>query len=131
MLKKEIMKIKLHTITRLNDVIKNIINNKEYKIDVVTKFQMLGILKEFETSLINIETIRNEKIMEYGKPNEEGNVFIDQTDAENIGKFVADMNVLMNSDVELDINPLDAKTVSDIGLSADELMVLYDIMELK
>ena len=107
------------------------INNKEYKIDVVTKFQMLGILKKFETSLINIETIRNEKIMEYGKTNEEGNVFIDQTDTENMGKFIADMNALMNSDVELDINLLDAKTVSDIGLSADELMVLYDIMELK
>lgn len=124
------MQIKLHKVTKLNDVLKNIINNKDYKLDVVTKFQMLGILKEFETSLINIETIRNEKIMEYGKPNEEGNVFIDQTDTENMGKFIADMNVLMNSDVELDINLLDAKTISDIGLSADELMVLYDIMEL-
>ena len=124
------MQIKLHKVMRLNDVIKNIINNKEYKLDVVTKFQMLGILKKFETPLVNIDTIRNEKIIEYGKINEEGNVFIDQTDTENMGKFIADMNALMNSDVELDINLLDAKTVSDIGLSADELMVLYDIMEL-
>ena len=124
------MQIKLHKVMKLNDVLKNIINNKDYKLDVVTKFQMLGILKEFEAPLMNIETIRNEKIIEYGKTNEEGNVFIDQTDTENMGKFIADMNALMNSDVELDINPLDAKTVSDIGLSADELMTLYDIMEL-
>ena len=124
------MEIKLHKVMKLNDILKNIINNKEYKIDVVTKFQMLGILKKFETPLMNIETIKNEKIMEYGKTNEEGGAFIEQSDTENMGKFIADMNALMNSDVELDINPLDAKTVSDIGLSADELMVLYDIMEL-
>ena len=125
------MKIKLYAVTKLNDVIKNIINNKEYKIDIVTKFQMLGILKTFETSLMNIETIKHEKIMEYGTTTEEGNVFIDKNDAENMAKFIEDMNALMNSEVEIDINPLDAESISDIGLSADELMVLYDIMELK
>lgn len=125
------MKIKLHKILNINNTLKNIINNKEYKIDVVTKFQMLGILKEFESHLANMETIRNEKIMEYGKTNDKGETYIDQTDIENKNKFVLDMNVLMDSDIEININLLDAKTLSDINLSADELMALYDIMELK
>jgi hypothetical protein len=125
------MKIKLSKVTILNETIKSILDNKEYKIDVVTKFQMLGILKAFETSLMNIKTIRNEKIMEYGTTNEEGNIYIDKTNVEKFSKFVSDMDELLNSDTEIDIKPLDAKTMSDIGLTADELMVLYDIMELK
>lgn len=124
------MQMKLHKVNRLNEVIRNIINNKEYKIDVVLKFQMLGILKELETPLINIDTIRNEKIVEYGTTNEEGQTFIDPNDAEKISKFITEMNELMNTDVELDISLLDAETVMNIGLTPDELMVLYDIMEL-
>jgi hypothetical protein len=80
---------------------------------------------------MNIKTIRNEKIMEYGTTNEEGNIYIDKTNVEKFSKFVSDMDELLNSDTEIDIKPLDAKTMSDIGLTADELMVLYDIMELK
>lgn len=125
------MKIKLSKVTMLNEVIRSILNNKEYKIDVVTKFQMLGILKSFETPLMNIDTIKNEKIMEYGTTNEEGGIYIDQSNVEKFSKFVTDMNELLNSDAEIDIEPLDAKIMSDIGLTADELMVLYDIMELK
>lgn len=124
------MQIKLHKIHILNEVIKNIINNKEYKIDVVTKFQLLGILKAFEPMLMNIDAIRNEKIMEYGTTNEEGYTSVDQN-TENFTKFVAEMNELMNSDINLNIDYLDAETVMGIGLSSDELMVLYDIMELK
>lgn len=125
-----IMKMTLNKVDRLYPTIKNIINNKEYKIDVVTKFQMLGILKEFESSLANIETIRNEKIMEYGKTNEDGQIYVDKNDSENFSKFIAEMNELMNTETDVNINPLDAKTVINIGLSSDELMILYDIMEL-
>lgn len=125
------MKIKLSKVTMLNEVIRSILNNKEYKIDVVTKFQMLGILKSFETPLMNIDTIKNEKIMEYGTTNEDGGIYIDKTNTEKFSKFVFDMDELLNSDTEIDIETLDAKTMSDIGLSADELIVLYDIMELK
>ena len=125
------MKLKLFKVDRINSTIKNIINNKDYKIDVVTKFQMLGILKTFESSIMNIEVIKNEKIMEYGTENENGMFSIDKDDFENMSKFITDMNELMNSDVEIDVELLDAKFISNIGLSADELMVLYDIMELK
>lgn len=124
------MQIKLYKVNKLNETIKNIIGNKDYKMDVVTKFHMLGILKAFETPLMNIETIRNEKIVEYGTSDENGNVQIDQNDSETFSKFVADMNVLLNTDVDIDIVPLNAETVCDLGLSSDELIVLYDIMEL-
>jgi hypothetical protein len=92
---------------------------------------MLGILKSFETPLMNIDTIKNEKIMEYGTTNEDGGIYIDQTDTEKFPKFISDMNELLNSETEIDIELLDVKTMFDIGLSTDELMVLYDIMELK
>ena len=123
------MKIKLGTVLDLNAMLKAIIDNTELKIDSLLKFKLLGILKNIEIPVNNFETIRNEKIREYGKENDEGNIGISADDTESMEKFTKDMNEVINSDVEVNIQKLKAADVFDKGLPADYLVGLYPIIE--
>ena len=123
------MKIKLGTVLDLNAMLKAIIDNTELKIDSLLKFKLLGILKNIEIPVNNFETIRNEKIREYGKENDEGNIGISADDTESMEKFTKDMNEVINSDVEVNIQKLKAVDVFDKGLPAEYLVGLYPIIE--
>ena len=65
------MKIKLGNILEINNVLKQIIDNSDLKIDALFKFKLLGIMKNLEVQIANFETIRNEKIKEYDATKEE------------------------------------------------------------
>ena len=123
------MKIKLGTILDLNNMLKAIIDNTELKIDSLLKFKLLGILKNIEIPVNNFETVRNEKIREYGKENDEGNIGISADDTESMEKFTNDLNEVINSDVEVNIQKLKATDVFDKGLPAEYLVGLYSIIE--
>ena len=123
------MEIKLSTILELNNMLKAIIDNTELKIDSLLKFKLLGILKNIEIPVNNFEAVRNEKIREYGKENDEGNIGISADDTESMEKFTKDMNEVINSDVEVNIQKLKATDVFDKGLPADYLVGLYPIIE--
>lgn len=123
------MKIKLSTVLELNNMLKAIIDNTELKIDSLLKFKLLGILKNIEIPVNNFEAIRNEKIREYGKENDEGNIGISADDTESMEKFTKDMNEVINSDVEVNIQKLKPTDVFDKGIPADYLVGLYSIIE--
>ena len=123
------MKIKLSTVLELNNMLKAIIDNTELKIDSLLKFKLLGILKNIEIPVNNFEAVRNEKIREYGKENDEGNIGISADDTESMEKFTKDMNEVINSDVEVNIQKLKATDVFDKGLPAEYLVGLYSIIE--
>ena len=123
------MKIKLKDILQINNILKAIIENSEIKIDPLFKFKLLGILKNIEIPIMNFETIRNEKIREYGKENEDGNIGISNDDTESIKKFSEEMDNVINSDVEVNIQKLKATDVFDKGLPAEYLVGLYSIIE--
>ena len=123
------MKIKLGIVLELNNMLKAIIDNTELKIDSLLKFKLLGILKNIEIPVNNFEAVRNEKIREYGKENDEGNIGISADDTESMEKFTKDMNEVINSDVEVNIQKLKAVDVFDKGLPADYLVGLYPIIE--
>ena len=123
------MKIKLGTVLDLNAMLKAIIDNTELKIDSLLKFKLLGILKNIEIPVNNFEAIRNEKIREYGKENDEGNIGISADDTESMEKFTNDLNEVINSDVEVNIQKLKAVDVFDKGLPAEYLVGLYSIIE--
>ena len=123
------MKIKLNTVLELNNMLKAIIDNTELKIDSLLKFKLLGILKNIEIPVNNFEAVRNEKIREYGKENDEGNIGISADDTESMEKFTKDMNEVINSDVEVNIQKLNPTDVFDKGLPADYLVGLYPIIE--
>ena len=123
------MKIKLGTVLDLNAMLKAIIDNTELKIDSLLKFKLLGILKNIEIPVNNFEAVRNEKIREYGKENEDGNIGISNDDTESIKKFSEEMDNVINSDVEVNIQKLKATDVFDKGLPAEYLVGLYSIIE--
>ena len=123
------MKIKLGIVLELNNMLKTIIDNTELKIDSLLKFKLLGILKNIEIPVNNFEAVRNEKIREYGKENDEGNIGISADDTESMEKFTNDLNEVINSDVEVNIQKLKAVDVFDKGLPAEYLVGLYSIIE--
>ena len=124
-----IMTIKLDTALKLNVVLKSIIDNTDLKIDPLFKFKLLGIMKNLEIPISNFEAIRNEKIREYGKEDKDGNFSILKEDVENMEKFVKDIDALVDSDVEVNIQALKVTDVFNKGLPADYLVGLYPIIE--
>ena len=124
-----IMKIKLSNVLELNNMLKAIIDNTELKIDSLLKFKLLGILKNIEIPVNNFEAVRNEKIIEYGKENDEGNISISVDDTESMEKFTNDLNEVINSEVEVNIQKLKPIDIFDKGLPAEYLVGLYSIIE--
>ena len=127
------MKIKLGNVLEINNVLKSIIDNTELKIDALFKFKLLGIMKSFEIPIANFEVIRNEKIKEYGKELEDENgnksIGIDANDKDTIVKFSEDINKVIESEVDVNIEKLKAIDVFDKGLSTEYLVRLYPIIE--
>ena len=127
------MKIKLGNILEINNVLKSIIDNTELKIDALFKFKLLGIMKSFEIPIANFEVIRNDKIKEYGKELEDENgnksIGIDTDDKDVIAKFSEDINKVIESEVDVNINKLKSIDVFNKGLPADYLVRLYPIIE--
>ena len=122
------MKMKLSEVINMNQTLKFIIDN-EKNIEPLFKFKLLGIMKSFENHIANFEVVKNEKIMEYGKETDDGNVGISQDDKDAIEKFNEDMLPIINSDVEINISKLKANEAFNMGLNADYLMGLYPIIE--
>ena len=127
------MKIKLGNVLEINNVLKSIIDNTELKIDALFKFKLLGIMKNIEVPIANFEVIRNEKIKEYGKELEDENgnksIGIDANDKDAIAKFSKDINKVIDSEVEVNIEKLKAIDVFDKGLPTEYLVKLYPIIE--
>ena len=123
------MKIRLSTVLEINNIVRTIIDNSDLKIDPLFKFKLLGIMKNLEVPVNNFEVIRNEKIKEYGKESEDGNIAISKDDKNAIEKFTKDLNLVISSEVDVNIEKLKASDVFDKGLSADYLVGLYPIIE--
>lgn len=122
------MKMKLSEVININQILKHIIDN-EKKMEPLYKFKLLGIMKSLENHIANFEVIKNEKIMEYGKETEDGNIGISPDDKDAIQKFNEELLPIINSDVDVNISKLKANEVFNMGLSADYLMGLYPIIE--
>ncbi len=119
--------MKLSRILEINNILKSIIDNTQIKIDALLKFRMLGIMKQLEPSVVNFETVRNEKIREYGKE-EDGTIAIPQDDEAALGRFTKDMEELLESEVKIKLSQLKPQEIFDRGIPAEFLVELYDII---
>ena len=127
------MKIKLGNVLEINNVLKQIIDNTELKIDALFKFKLLGIMKSFEVPIANFNVSRDEKIKEYGKETEDENgnksIGISVDDKDAIAKFSEDINKVIDSEVDVNIEKLKAIDIFDKGLPTEYLVKLYPIIE--
>lgn len=122
------MNTTLGELLNINQTLKLIIDN-EKNVEALFKFKLLGMVKSLESYVSNFEIIRNEKIVEYGKENDDGSFCIPEDDEDAREKFNNDMRPVLNSKIEIDIDKLKAKDVFDKGVSANYLIGLYSIIE--
>jgi hypothetical protein len=120
--------LQLNEVLNLNQTLKTIIDG-DNKVDALLKFKLLGIMKSIESNVINFETIRNEKIKEYGKENEEGNIGISKDDTESLKKFEEDLTNVLQSNVVINITKLKSTEIFNKGVTADYLIGLLPIIE--
>ena len=128
-----------------NKIIKAIIDNSK-DVNALVKFRLLGMLKQFEPIVLNFDTIREEKIMKYGKPTEDGNTgivppkkedFEKDEDFENavkefedtIKKFTDDLTEVAESEADITIKKFKYTDIVDAGLPSDYLVAIYDLIE--
>lgn len=132
-------------ILKYNDIIKNLIDNAT-DVSGLIKFKFLGMLKQFEPVIQNYETIRNELINKYGKSDGNGGVgiFLPQKDdyesdedfnnamkeyEDTVSKLNKELDKILNEDVEINIKKFKAEDIMSVGIPADFLMALYDLIE--
>lgn len=119
----------LGEVLNLNQTLKAVIDDNKAKVDPLFKFKLLGIMKAAETHVANFETIRNEKIMEYGKEVEDGSIQIPKEDKDAVKQFNDSLIQIINSQVTINIDRLKATDVFNKGVKAEHLIGLYPIME--
>lgn len=119
--------LKLKDVLNLNNALKAIIDDID--IDALLKFRLLGIMKEIESHVTNFNLICNEKIAEYGKKDDEGNITIPSEDKEAIRKFNEVMRKVTDSDVSIHVIKIKSKEIFSKGIKSEYLIGLYPIME--
>lgn len=119
--------LKLKDVLKLNNALKAIIDDID--IDALLKFRLLGIMKEIESHVTNFNLICNEKIAEYGKKDDEGNITIPSEDKEAIRKFNEVMRKVTDSDVSIHVIKIKSKEIFSKGIKSEYLIGLYPIME--
>ncbi len=126
------IKLKLSDLLLINNALEKILNSHSSSgMDALFQFKILGILKELERHVSNFNLIRNEKIKEYGKPGEDGEISIPPEDSQAVQKFHDDLIPILDSEISVALEPLEPKDVFSKNLDAKILLALYPLMESK
>lgn len=120
--------MKLYEVLNLNEIIKKVIDDQTLKIDALTKFKLLGIMKVLEPHIQNFEIIRNEKIKEFGKEDKDGNVLIDKEDTDAMQQFNDSLSDIIHSDLNVSFEKIKADDIFNKGLPAEYLAALYPVI---
>lgn len=126
--RKKKMKLKLRDVLEIYSTLKDIVDSVT-NINASFKFKLLTIMVEIKPFYENFEQIKNEKIMEYGEKNEDGNIFISVENKEAFEKFNADISELLDNEVEVSVDKFSAEDIMNKGLSSEYLIRLYSIIE--
>ena len=120
-------KLELYKVINANEILKRIIDNQDLNINCISKFKLLGIMKELEPVVANFEFVKNEKIKEYGKEDENGQVSINpEEEPEMFKKYQEEIQELLSTAVKVDT--IKAADVIDKDIPADALVAIYDLI---
>lgn len=123
------IKVKFEEVLKLNNTLKSILDDGHLKLNVLLKFRFLGVMKALEPHLSSFEVIRNEKIIEYGKKNSNGDYQIREDEIDALKKFNAAIGQVLKSTVTVNLEMLSPNEVFNSGLRSDYLMGLYPIIK--
>lgn len=122
------IKIKLKDVLILNDTLKQIIDDNKVS-DVSLKFKILTILKSLETHVQNFNIIREQKIIEFGSEDENGNIRIDKNNSVAMEQFKCSMDSLIQTEMVIVLSKLKQDEIFNKGIKSEYLMGMYPIIE--
>jgi hypothetical protein len=126
--------MKLYEATNIYEITKGIIENKDSNITSLSKFKLLGIIRSFSGIYTDYEQTRQDLVKKYGEPvldkegNKTGNIEI-KKDSENMDKFVEEMNVLRNQNIDVEFTSMTVDELFSLGLSAELYTIFVPIVE--
>jgi hypothetical protein len=126
--------MKLYEATNIYEITKGIIENKDSDITSLSKFKLLGIIRSFSGIYTDYEQTRQDLVKKYGEPvlddegNKTGNIEI-KKDSENMDKFVEEMNVLRNQNIDVEFTSITVDELFSLGLSAELYTIFVPIVE--
>lgn len=123
------VKIKLEELLSVYNTLKAIIDDKQSNIDSLLKFKLLGIMKKCQTHVANFDFVRNEKVVQYGQKTKKGTYQITKENKVALGKYNHDINKLLKSEVQINIEKLKVDQIFNKGIKAEYLIGLYPIIE--
>ena len=126
--------MKLYEATNIYEITKGIIENKDSNITSLSKFKLLGIIRSFSGLYTDYEQTRQDLVKKYGEPvldkegNKTGNIEI-KKDSENMDKFVEEMNILRNQNIDVEFTSMTVDELFSLGLSAELYTIFVPIVE--
>lgn len=126
--------MKLYEATNIYEITKGIIENKDSDITSLSKFKLLGIIRSFSGIYTDYEQTRQDLVKKYGEPvldkegNKTENIEI-KKDSENMDKFVEEMNVLRNQNIDVEFTSMTVDELFSLGLSAELYAIFVPIVE--
>lgn len=126
--------MKLYEVTNIYEITKGIIENNDSNITSLSKFKLLGIIRSFSGIYTDYDQTRQDLVKKYGEPvlddegNETGNIEI-KKDSENIDKFVEEMNILRNQNIDVEFTSMTVDELFSLGLSAESYTIFMPIVE--
>lgn len=126
--------MKLYEATNIYEITKGIIENNDSNITSLSKFKLLGIIRSFSGIYTDYDQTRQDLVKKYGEPvlddegNETGNIEI-KKDSENIDKFVEEMNILRNQNIDVEFTSMTVDELFSLGLSAESYTIFMPIVE--
>lgn len=126
--------MKLYEATNIYEITKGIIENKDSNITSLSKFKLLGIIRSFSGIYTDYDQTRQDLVKKYGEPvldkegNKTGNIEI-KKDSENMDKFVEEMNILRNQNIDVEFTSMTVDELFSLGLSAELYTIFMPIVE--
>lgn len=132
-------------IRRYNNTIKEIIDNAK-DVNSLVKFKLLGVMKQFENTVVNTENMRIELLAKYGETEDNGMISIkepnrDDFDKEedykkafddyekNYNQFMEEYTAILDSEADITIKKFKSSDIMNMGIPSDYLVALYDLIE--
>ncbi len=126
--------MKLYEATNIYEITKGIIENNDSNITSLSKFKLLVLIRSFSGIYTDYDQTRQDLIRKYGEPvlddegKKTGNIEI-KKDSENMDKFIEEMNILRNQNIDVEFTSMTVDELFSLGLSAELYTIFMPIVE--
>ena len=117
------MKFALGEIRGMKDPLVNLIDKQ---IPIKTAWKLNRLVKSLDKELGEIEEFRVGLVKKFGEEGDDGNFSVPKDKME---LFIDEFNELLNTEIDVEFEPIDIEVFGDINISAKDLMLLEKIIK--